>query len=402
MSEPITALNLTAKYPELSHDPVDTDMYWKEELFLEEKDKIFSRAWHCLGRIEELTEVGSFFKRQMPTFNLSVIVVRSTDNEIKAFMNACSHRGNDVELSDCGRRKAFTCKFHAWSYNLDGRLIGVPDEEGFPELDKPDIGLRQFKCSLWEGFVFVNLSSEPELTLKEYMGQQGADLEGYPFHLGTSKFQFSGVIATNWKFLVDSFCETYHIPTLHRRTINSTMAGPDNVHGRTVDIRLKGDHRTTSVWGNRKYQPKTVQGLAFKHSPGVAITSAGDDSIELPKGLNETRSPNWSIDVCVFFPGLVCVIGAGMYFTHQMWPVGAGKTHWEMTGYLRPATNAAERFGQEHTMAELRDAVLEDANTLERMQRNVSTGLVDKFYFHDHELSLRYQHYTVKKHLEAS
>ena len=115
MSEPITALNLAAKYPEFSHDPVDTDMYWKEELFLEEKDKIFSRAWHCLGRVEELTEVGSFFKRQMPTFNLSVIVVRSTDNEIKAFMNACSHRGNDVELSDCGRRKAFTCNFHAWS-----------------------------------------------------------------------------------------------------------------------------------------------------------------------------------------------------------------------------------------------------------------------------------------------
>jgi hypothetical protein len=53
-------------------------------------------------------------------------------------------------------------------------------------------------------------------------------------------------------------------------------------------------------------------------------------------------------------------------------------------------------------MAELRDAVLEDANTLERMQRNVSTGLVDKFYFHDHELSLRYQHFTVKKHLEDS
>ena len=80
MSEPITALNLTAKYPELNHDPVDTDMYWKEELFLQEKDKIFSRAWHCLGRVEELTEVGSFFKRQKPTFNLSVIVVRSTDN----------------------------------------------------------------------------------------------------------------------------------------------------------------------------------------------------------------------------------------------------------------------------------------------------------------------------------
>jgi hypothetical protein len=70
-----------------------------------------------------------------------------------------------------------------------------------------------------------------------------------------------------------------------------------------------------------------------------------------------------------------------------------------MTGYLRPAANAAERFGQEHAMVELRDAVLEDANTLERMQRNVATGLIGAFHFHDHELSLRYQHHTVCRHL---
>jgi hypothetical protein len=88
-----------------------------------------------------------------------------------------------------------------------------------------------------------------------------------------------------------------------------------------------------------------------------------------------------------------------MYFTHQMWPLAANRTRWEMTGYLRPAANAAERFGQEHAMVELRDAVLEDANTLERMQRNVATGLIGAFHFHDHELSLRYQHHTVCRHL---
>jgi len=399
MSESVTAANLTAKYPDVNYEPLDTDMYWREDHYLKEKDKIFKQAWHCLGRVEELPKIGSFFLRKIPTFNLTILVVRSSETTIKTFLNACAHRGNDLELLPCGKRRAFTCKFHAWQYSLDGQLIKVTDEEGFPQLDKSKIKLHEFKSDLWEGFIFVNLSTHPADSLVDYMGQQGADLAGYPFHLGQTKFQFSGVIDTNWKFLVDSFCETYHVPFLHRKTINGTMAGPQNIHGRAVDIRLKGDHRTTSVWGNRQYQPKTVQALAFQNTPGISITSAGDDSIELPKGLNETRSPNWSIDVCVFFPGLVCVIGAGMYFTHQMWPLGAGKTQWDMTGYLRPAANAAERFGQEHAIAELRDAVLEDANTLERMQRNVSTGLLDKFYFHDHELSLRYQHHTVKKHL---
>lgn len=394
-----TPVNLTARYPELDHGPVRTDIYWQPEIFDEEIERIFRPTWHCVGREEQIPQAGEFFVKELPTFELSVIVVRGHDGAVRAFLNACPHRGNQVELTSCGRRSAFTCKFHAWSYDLEGRLQSVPDEEGFPDLDKSAIGLTEFPCETWQGFIFVNLNKDPSDCLSDYLGEQGADLEGYPFGRGTARFQFAGEVGTNWKFLVDSFCETYHVPFLHRRTINSTMAGPDNPHGRVVDVRLKGDHRTTSVWGNRSYEPKTVQGMALTHTPGVSITSAGADAVELPRGLNQTRSPNWSIDVTVFFPGFVCVIGAGMYFTHQMWPLAANRTRWEMTGYLRPASNAAERFGQEHAMVELRDAVLEDANTLERMQRNVATGLIDAFHFHDHELSLRYQHHTVCKHL---
>ncbi len=395
----VTPTNLTARYPDVHYGPVSTDIYWKPELFEREVQEIFKPTWHCVGREEQIPSAGEFFVKELPTFDFSVIVVRDRSNRVRAFMNACPHRGNQVELTTCGRRAAFTCKFHAWSYNLEGALVSVPDEEGFPTLDKSTIGLTQFPCDTWQGFIFINLNPEPAQTLAQYLGEQGADLTGYPFDQGTARFQYAGVVETNWKFLVDSFCETYHVPFLHRKTIHSTMAGPDNPHGRVVDVRLKGDHRTTSVWGNRAYEPKTVQALALTHTPGVAITSAGTDTVELPKGLNQTRSANWSIDVTVFFPGLVCVIGGGMYFTHQMWPLAPNRTKWEMTGYLRPAANAAERFGQEHAMVELRDAVLEDANTLERMQSNVSTGLIKHFHFHDHELSLRYQHHTVCKHL---
>jgi Rieske 2Fe-2S family protein len=395
----VTPANLTARYPEIDSGPVSTDIYWKPEVFEQEIAQIYRPTWHCVGRVEQASTPGEFFVKELPTFNFSVIVVRDHEGEIRAFMNACAHRGNQVELTSCGTRSAFTCKFHAWSYDLQGRLTSIPDEEGFPGLEKSSVGLTQFPCEVWQGFIFINLNSQPTQSLTEYVGEQGADLDGYPFAAGTARFQFAGVVETNWKFLVDSFCETYHVPFLHRRTIHSTMAGPDNPKGRVVDVRLKGDHRTTSVWGNRAYTPKSVQGLALRHTPGAAITSSGEDTVELPKGLNQTRSENWSIDVTVFFPGLVCVIGAGMYFTHQMWPLSANRTRWEMTGYLRPAANAAERFGQEHAIVELRDAVLEDANTLERMQSNVSTGLIKQFHFHDHELSLRYQHHTVCKYL---
>lgn len=398
-SSSIPLVNLTERHPELDHRPVSTDIYWKPDIYEQEKEQIFRRIWHCAGREEQIPEAGEFFLKELPSFDMSVLIVRGEDNRIRAFLNACPHRGNQLEISQCGKKNRFSCKFHAWTFDLEGKLVFVPDEEGFPLLDKSKAGLIELSCDLWEGFVFINIHPNPEQSLESYLGQQASDLAGYPFAKGVTQFKYEGEVNTNWKILVDSFCETYHIPSLHRRTIKDTMAGPDNPRGRAVDVRIKGDHRTVSVWGNRSYAPKPVQALAANNSPGASITGQGSDSEVLPKGLNETRAPNWSIDVTVFFPNLVVVIGSGMYFTHQMWPLGPDRTKWEMTGYLRPAKNAAERFGQEHAVVELRDAVLEDANTLERIQRNINTGLVKSFYFHDHELMLRYQHYSICKHL---
>lgn len=395
MSSVITPANLTERYTQLDHGPLRSDIYYKPDIFNLEMEKIFRPSWHCVGRVEELKGPGSFFTRDLATFKMSILVCRGDDGEIRSFLNACPHRGNQVELENCGRRGSFTCKFHAWRYDLRGQLVHVPDSEGFPTLDQSSIGLKQLTCDIWEGFIFINLYQEPAESLAAYMGQQGADLAGYPFEAGTTQFKYVGDVDTNWKFLVDSFCETYHVPYLHQHTIKSTMSGPANPYGRVVDVRLKGKHRTTSVWGNREWQPAPLQTLALNNMPGLSITSAGGGDMTLPKGLNETRSPYWAIDVTVFFPGFICVIGPGMYFTHQMWPLAVNRTRWEMTGYLRPARNAAERFGQEHAMVELRDAVLEDANTLERMQRNYATGMMDHIHFHDHELSLRYQHHTV-------
>lgn len=196
--------------------------------------------------------------------------------------------------------------------------------------------------------------------------------------------------------MIDSFCETYHVPILHKRSIIDTLAGPDNPFGRVLDVRFKAPHRTISVVGNMAYQPNPVQGLAFQYAPGPSITSGSvDEKTTLPKGLNETRAENWSIDVQAFFPNWLIVIGSGMYFTHQMWPLGPNQVIWQMRGFLRPATNAAMRFGQENSMVELRDAVLEDGNTLERIQRSMNQGLIKEFVYHDHELALRLQHHTV-------
>lgn len=394
-AQPMPA-DLTLRYPELGTGPIPTDAYWQPEFYERELEAIFRRAWLNVGRVEQVAKPGDFFVKAIPTFDMSILVVRGKDNVVRAFHNVCQHRGNHIELKKSGNCNAFRCPFHGWAYALDGRLAGVPDAEAFYDLDREAKALPAVNLDIWEGFIFINLAATPPQSLAEYMGQQGADLVGYPFHLGTNTFEFEGVVKCNWKCMVDSFCETYHVPVLHKNSVIDTLAGPDNPFGRVIDVRLKGPHRTISVVGNMQYQPNPVQGLAFQYAPAPSITSGSvDEQLELPKGLNETRADNWSIDVTVFFPNWLIVIGSGMYFTHQMWPLGPDEVVWQMRGFLRPAANAAQRFGQENSMVELRDAVLEDGNTLERIQRSLKQQLIPEFVFHDHELALRHHYHTV-------
>lgn len=387
---------LTLRYPELGTGPVPTSIYHDPAFYEREMRAIYRRAWLWMGRVEQLSSAGDFFVKEIPTFSMSILVVRGKDDVIRAFHNVCQHRGNHLELERQGNCQVFRCPFHGWAYALDGNLAGVPDAEAFYDLDRSAKALPRLALDTWEGFIFVNLENEPAMTLAAFMGEQGRDLAGYPFAQGTQCFEYEGLVKTNWKCMVDSFCETYHVPVLHKRSVTDTLAGPDNPFGRLIDVRLKGPHRTMSVVGNMRYQPNPVQGLAFQNAPGPSITSGSvDERAVLPKGLNETRAENWSIDVTVFFPGWIIVIGSGMYFTHQMWPLGPNEVIWQMRGFMRPASNAAQRFGQENSMVELRDAVLEDGNTLERIQQSLRQGLIKEFVFHDHELALRHQYHTV-------
>lgn len=388
--------SLTERYPELGTGPIPTDVYWRPEFYARELEAIFRRTWMCMGRVEELRQAGDFFVRDIPTFEMSILIVRGKDCVVRAFHNVCQHRGNHVALDKRGNCSGFSCPFHGWHYALDGRLAGVPDAEGFFGLDRKNKGLPAINIDFWEGFIFINLAATPATSLVEAMGEQGADLVGYPFHRGTQIFEFEGTVNCNWKNMLDSFAETYHVPFLHHNSVKLTLAGPDNPFGRLIDVRIKGPHRTASVVGNPNYQPNPVQGLAFQYAPGPSITSgAMSEGLVLPKGLNQTRASNWSIDVTMFFPNWIIVMGAGMYFTHQMWPTSADSVVWQMRGYVRPASNAAQRFGQENSMVELRDAVLEDGNTLERIHRAMKQGLIKEFVYHDHELALRHHYHTV-------
>src|SRR4029077_20553993 len=113
-------------------------------------------------RVEDLPKKGSYFTKEIAIAKASVVVVRGTDDEVRAFHNICRHRGNKLVWNEDPREETdgfcrqFACKYHGWRYDLEGKLAFVHQEAEFFDLDKSEFGLAPVHCDVWNGFVFVN------------------------------------------------------------------------------------------------------------------------------------------------------------------------------------------------------------------------------------------------------
>src|SRR5690242_14412890 len=134
--------------------------YTAPDIFELERERIFFRGWYYLGRDDELREAGDLSEYDVA--GESIIVVRGTDGVLRGFYNVCRHRGSRLCEPGSGRvRSAIKCPYHAWSYALDGRLIGTP-MVGEDEVDRSTLGLWPVTVDTWAGFLFVNFAEDPE------------------------------------------------------------------------------------------------------------------------------------------------------------------------------------------------------------------------------------------------
>lgn len=400
---PVPGIGLTAQYPEIGTGPVDTAIYHDPAVYAKEMEAIFRRSWYMIGRVEQVARAGDFFTFDMPTFGYAVLVCRDREGKVNAFHNVCSHRGNLAEHRREGHSAGlFTCRFHGWSFDLEGNLAKIRDEEGFFGCDKASMGLKPIPVDIWQGFIFVCPADEPHQTLQQWLGEQGADTADYPWSECTQSYQFECEIDCNWKLVNDSPAEVYHIPVLHPTSAAPTMMASGNPMGRLLDVRIRGNHRTNSHYSVMA-EPKPVQKLAYFHAAAAQNVAGGvqGDGGDWPPGINPTRSPFWTVDLVMFFPTLSFTLSAGMYTAHQVWPLGPNRSLYQQRVFMRPAKTPAERFGQENTMVEFRDVVMEDFSTLERIQRALDSGRIKQFHYHDHELALRHQHKVVTDLLAA-
>ncbi len=192
---------------EVWQEPVEH--YTSQVHFEREISQVLRRSATVFCPSAALPEVGSYVARDVAL--MPVLVVRGEDGEVRAFKNSCRHRGVQV-LEGTGCKKAMTCRYHAWTYDLQGRLRSIPDDEGFPGLDKALHGLAPLKAFERRGLVYVT---------QEGMSAPDEDLDAVPdFALPSWQYVQTSEQAfeANWKIVAEGFLEGYHIRSTHRDT----------------------------------------------------------------------------------------------------------------------------------------------------------------------------------------
>lgn len=388
--------------------PVPCEPYRSAEYFELERERVFKRAWLCMGRIEQLPQKGSFVTKRMEIWNASILITRDKDDRIQAFYNVCAHRGNEVVLAERGTASRFSCSYHSWTYRNDGTLLSIPDEDNFFAVDKPRCGLKKISTAVWEGWIFINHQSEPEVSLEIFLGGFGKAFTGMEWTSSTKSILFEARLNANWKVIADAFAETYHIPCIHPATIGSTFANKQNPFSRPISAEFWGPHRQVSTFGNPDYAPPAdarVERMAYANvDTGNVLGAAEKSAVEgflAHKAVNPTRSSHWAVDVTWAFPNFHIDLSPGGFWSHRFWPVSLNSTRWEAEFFVPDATSARQRFQQELYVSRLGEILLEDVTNTERTQRGLNSKAHDFMQLQDGEVMIRHNLHHIDKWVKA-
>ena len=200
------------------------DWYTDPRVAALERRTVWSRTWQLVGRTAQVAEAGAFVTAEVA--GEPVVVVRGSDGVLRGFFNVCRHHAAAVMTAPCGKVDRLRCPYHGWTYDLAGRLRGVPEFDGVCDFDRGAMGLVPLAVATWEGFVFVHLDPDP-LPLERYLGE----LVGQVAPLGLAAMGFCErreyTLACNWKVFVDNYLDGgYHVPHLHE-SLNSVLRYTD-------------------------------------------------------------------------------------------------------------------------------------------------------------------------------
>ena len=301
------------RFPDIPVGRYVDDEFWEIE-----RRHLWTKVWVLAGRVEDLPGAGDFVT--FDDLGPPVVLVRGRDLVIRAFYNTCQHRGAPVVRENRGSTRLLRCQYHSWSYDIEsGRLVSVPDERDFVDLDKESRCLPTLRCEVWDGWIFVNQDPDA-MPLAEWLGpipDELAELEGPRLR---SISRESHVVPCNWKVTAEAFLEVYHFRHIHGREGESLL---DN-RGAVMSLLPNGCSRMVTPYSRAAW---TAIGMN-SFDDFVHLVAPGFDDVDGVNDMIRCTSTAYSV-----FPNLITPIASNGFPFITFWPIDRTTTRIDWTHY---------------------------------------------------------------------
>lgn len=258
-------------------EDLSTDRYLSREWLERENRLLWPKVWQMACHEQEIPEPGDTTVYEVG--KLSFIIARTHDGEVKAYYNACQHRGTKLRVEP-GRLSEFRCPFHNWTWDLDGNLTSVTADWDFPQVTAESHCLPTVQVGVWGGFVFINPDPDA-VPLSEWLGPMPEQLETSRYEKRRLVARLRKVVRCNWKVAIEAFSESYHAGTTHPEYA-ANLADVDSQY----DVLSRYVNRMISsigVPGPAVDYDVTEQELADSFAP-VGLVDADGNPLQVPEG----------------------------------------------------------------------------------------------------------------------
>lgn len=341
------------------HD-IPTGRYTSQEFWELELEHVWPRVWLMVGRSEELPEPGDY--RSFELLGIPLLVIRGTDGELRAYYNTCQHRGAPVVRDAQGSARTLRCQYHSWTYDIDdGRLVRVPDERDFVDLDRTTRCLPTVRCEVWDGWVFVNRDPDAPALLDWLAPIPGqlTELQGPSLRTVATR---SEIVPCNWKVTAEAFLEVYHFRHIHSRNGTSQL---DN-RGATMGLLPNGSSRMVTPFSRTACEALGMRSW----DDWIRIEAPGFTDITSVNEMVRSTSSAYSV-----FPNLITPIAAYGFPFITFWPIDRSTTRIDWTHYapidFDPADGLPETWRRRLDTFDL--IMEEDFENMAPMQRSIES-----------------------------
>ena len=320
-----------------------------------EKEKIFKNNWTMIGVASSVPNPGD--AKPFNLLGIPILIVRNKENEVKVFHNVCSHRGFKLVDQECKLKNVIRCPYHSWSYDFNGKLtvtphiggLGKHEVEGF---DKNNSNLKEIKSSIWMDLIFININSNAKpfedfiKPLEDRWSKFISKKDQKLIRHSTDNGYFNMTVNSNWKFAIENYCESYHLPWIHPE-LNKVSNISDHYHIEDKNFNFSGQ-------GSNKYSQQFDGNIKFKCFPNW------------PTELSEKS------EYVSLYPNVMLGIHIDHFYAFWLEPISNNKTkeHFELY-YVGDESASSDEFKdiRKKNFAFWQEVMNEDVPAIEGMQK---------------------------------